>query len=339
MNINPIYTPLVATTSNKQKTQDKKNTEDKEQTVIQSKNDWVSESDKRRQLLDEKYRKINEQNKGFKYPEQHIFDKYKNQSSPYFRHDLTEIERNASYSAELSWLHNGSAPGYDMRDSLFRDQPLIHGEVEVAERKAFNRQKVNGQLNELFAKNGITIPTGANLTFTINPNDFKLTVSGSKDSSLIDQLESILNRDNNTRELFFHIMQSRSDDSSQFTQEKIGKFHLVNQMKTMTGYNLKDLKIMNGKFVTEDGIDIFELYKEELRKNPYTVANAGIAASYYGPQLYELAKNGFDSVPDLVLSIGYEDGSLQDIGQKENYGTGKTDWIDEWKASVTTLKK
>lgn len=35
-------------------------------------------------------------------------------------------------------------------------------------------------------------------------------------------------------------------------------------------------------------------------------------------------KNGFNSIPDLVLSIGYENGSLQDIGQKQNYGAGKS---------------
>ncbi|WP_325166634.1 DUF4885 family protein [Viridibacillus soli] len=152
------------------------------------------------------------------------------------------------------------------------------------------------------------------------------------------QLESVLNTDNNARELFFHIIQSRSDDSNQFTREKYDKYHLVRQIKNVTGYDLKNLEVVNGKFVTEDGTDIFELYKEGLRKNPYSAANAGIAASHYGQQLAGLAKNGFDSIPDLVLAIGYENSSLQDLGQKESYGTGKTNWIDEWKASVATLK-
>ncbi|MBR0611468.1 DUF4885 family protein, partial [Bacillus altitudinis] len=41
-------------------------------------------------------------------------------------------------------------------------------------------------------------------------------------------------------------------------------------------------------------------------------------------QLFDLAKNGFDSIPDLVLSISYQNGSLQDIGQQVNYGVKKT---------------
>jgi hypothetical protein len=57
-----------------------------------------------------------------------------------------------------------------------------------------------------------------------------------------------------------------------------------------------------------------------LRKNAMLVG-------HYGPQLYELAKNGFDSIRDLVLTIDYENGSLYDRGQKQQFGTRKTDWI------------
>lgn len=122
--------------------------------------------------------------------------------------------------------------------------------------------------------------------------------------------------DQNARELFFHIMKSRTDDAAQFTSGKIDKFRLVNEIKTVTGYDLKDLEIVDGKFVTGDGTNIFELYRDGLLKNPYTAKYAGVAMSHYGSQLYELAKNGFDSIADLVLSIEYENGSLVDIGQK-----------------------
>ena len=119
-------------------------------------------------------------------------------------------------------------------------------------------------------------------------------------------------------------MKSRNDDSTQFTPDSLAKFHLVNQIKTVTGYNLKDLSIVNGHFVTDTGANIFDIYKEELLKNPYTAENARIAASHYGAQLFDLAKNGYDSIPDLVLSISYQNGSLQDIGQQVNYGVKKT---------------
>ena len=328
MNINSISTPAITTNSINQTTQGK--------TIIQNNNGWVSEMDKRVQALDDYYRKINEQNKQFTNPLQHINDKYSNQNSPFFRSDLTETERNASLRAETCWLHNGCTGCYDIRDSFFCNDSLssLNGDVEVAEQKEFNRQKVNDQLKQLLDKYQINIPNDTKLTFTIDPNNYKLTVSGTDDLELSGQLEKALNTDDNAKELFVHIIQSRSYNNTQFTPEKYDKYNLVRVIKNVTGYDLKNLAVVNGQFVTGDGTNIFDIYKNALLNTPY----AGVALAYYGPQLNDLAKNGFDSIPDLSLSIGYENGSLQDIGQKESYGTGKTDWIEELKASVDSRK-
>lgn len=316
MNINTSYTSRASNNLNQM--------DSKGQSAIKSTNEVMTESDRRMKILDEKYEKINEQNKRFKDPQSHIYDKYRNPYSSYFRSDLTKPEREAAYSIEIGWANNGTGGHYNSNDAAFRNEKRYDPTQESVEKKLLNRQKVNEQLQALFSTNGLNIPKNANLTFTIDPNNFKLVVSGSTDESLIKQIEDILNTSNNTRELFFHIMKSRNDDSTQFTPDSLAKFHLVNQIKTVTGYNLKDLSIVNGQFVTDTGANIFDIYKEELLKNPYTAENARIAASHYGAQLFDLAKNGYDSIPDLVLSIGYQNGSLQDIGQKVNYGVKKT---------------
>ncbi|MGE6676815.1 DUF4885 family protein [Bacillus pumilus] len=316
MNINTSYTVGASNNQNR--------IDYKGQSAIKSTNEVMTESDRRMKILDEKYQKINEQNKRFENPHGHIHDKYRNPRSPYFRSDLTKVEREAAYTMEIGWANSGKGGQYDFNDAIFRNEKRYDPTQESVEKKIFNRQKVNEQLQDLFSKNGITIPKNTNLTFTIDPNHFKLVVSGSTDESLVKQIEDLLNTSNNTRELFFHIMKSRSEDSTQFTPDSLAKFHLVNQIKTVTGYNLKDLSIVNGQFVTDKGTNIFDIYKEDLLKNPYTAENARIAASHYGAQLFDLAKNGFDSIPDLVLSIGYQNGSLHDIGQKENYGVKKT---------------
>lgn len=316
MNINTSYTASSSNNLNQ--------INSKGQSAIKSTNEVMTESDRRMKILDEKYEKINEQNKRFKDPQSHIYDKYRNPYSSYFRSDLTKVEREAAYTMEMSWARNNKGGQYDFNDAIFRNENRYDPTQESVEKKLLNRQKVNEQLQALFSTNGLNIPKNANLTFTIDPNHFKLVVSGSTDESLIKQIEDILNTSNNTRELFFHIMKSRNDDSTQFTPDSLAKFHLVNQIKTVTGYNLKDLSIVNGQFVTDTGANIFDIYKEELLKNPYTAENARIAASHYGAQLFDLAKNGFDSIPDLVLSISYQNGSLQDIGQQVNYGVKKT---------------
>ena len=316
MNINTSYTASSSNNLNQ--------INSKGQSAIKSTNEVMTESDRRMKILDEKYEKINEQNKRFKDPQSHIYDKYRNPYSSYFRSDLTKVEREAAYTMEMSWARNNKGGQYDFNDAIFRNEKRYDPTQESVEKKLLNRQKVNEQLQALFSTNGLNIPKNANLTFTIDPNHFKLVVSGSTDESLIKQIEDILNTSNNTRELFFHIMKSRNDDSTQFTPDSLAKFHLVNQIKTVTGFDLKDLSIVNGQFVTDTGANIFDIYKEELLKNPYTAENARIAASHYGAQLFDLAKNGYDSIPDLVLSIGYENGSLYDIGQKVNYGVKKT---------------
>ena len=48
----------------------------------------------------------------------------------------------------------------------------------------------------------------------------------------------------------------------------------------------------------------------------------------------KLAKDGFDSVPDLVLSIDYQNDSFYDVKQSENFGTEKSGWIKDWKESL-----
>lgn len=338
MNISSNYTSFTPTYSTTRSTiqTEKSSDSSKNETVIQSRNNYESESDRRRKLLDDHYRKVNEQNKRFKYPHIHISDKYSNPSSPYFRHDMTEVERKNALSHEMSWLKNGYATSYSFPDAIFRDVPPIHGGVEVAEQKAFNRQKVNEQFKQLMAKFQITIPKDTKLIFTIDPNTHKLSVSGTDDSELTRLIEEALNSENNAKELFAHIIRSRSHDNTQFTPEKYDKYNLVRVIKNVTGYNLKDLAVVDGKFVTGDGTDIFDIYKSNLRKNPYVSAqDHGMLTAHYGEQLYALAKNGFDSVPDLVLSIGYENESLHDIGQRESYGTDRTDWLDEWKKRVS----
>ncbi|GLC87130.1 DUF4885 domain-containing protein [Lysinibacillus piscis] len=327
MNIS-ASTPFVPTNTSTKTTPINKDT-----TVIQSRNEYESEKDRQVRLHHEYYQKVNAQNKMFQYPEQHIFDKYHNRSSPYYRHDLTTQERDAAASTELSFLKWGHAGSVSFSDPFFRGKSF-YDDVEVASQKAFNRQKVNGQFQQLLNQHQLTIPKDAKLTFTIDPNTYKVGISGTEDSELARMLEEALNSANNAKQLFAHIIKSRSDDSTQFTQKKYDKYNLVREIQNVTGYNLKDLQVVDNKFVTQDGTNILDIYQNHLKNNPYVSDwERGVRNSHYGSQLTELAKQGFDSIPDLILSIDYENGSFHDVGQRESYGTGKTDWIAQLHSS------
>lgn len=303
------------------------------ETVIAADNPYESESDIASRILDEKYSRINEINKRKSDPLRFIKDKYQRPDSPYFRSDLTESERQAAYHNETEWLFKGKAQSYDFRDAAFRGETL-NGEIQGENEKVFQRGQVNQQIGVLFHRNHIQIPEGANLTFTISPIDYLLKVSGTDDKELTQQIEAVLNSGENSKELFAHIIRSRSDDSSQFTPEAYEKYQVVREMYEVTGYHLKDLQTVGGKFVTEDGRDLLDVYKEALQHDPLLKHTAAEAAAHYGQALTKLARTGYDAIPDLVLSIDYKDGSLRDAGQSRQYGSGDTDWLSEWKREL-----
>ena len=308
----------------------------KEETVIQARNGYVNpEQEARIKMLNDYYPKVVEENNQFENPYNHIWDKYNNISSPYYIQGLTKEEREATYTNEFNFQRWGKDSGtYDLRDFMFRnrDNSSLNDNVNVAEEKAFNREKVNTQFQSLLNKYNITIPQDTKLSFTIDPNTLKATVSGSDDETLTKSAQDVINTADNAKQLFLHIISSRSDDSTQYNDKSDTKFNLVQQIKNETGYNLKDLEIKDGKFVTADGTDVFQIYAKKINENPnISDFTKQMTISFYGSNLSELAQNGFDSVPDLVLSIDYQNGSFYDVKQSENFGTQKSGWIKELK--------
>ncbi|MCI3986093.1 DUF4885 domain-containing protein [Bacillus vallismortis] len=298
-----------------------------EETVIQSNNPYESESDIRIKILDEKYSRINAINKMKSDPLGYIKDKYQNSKSPYFRSDLSAAERQAAYDNETEWLFKGKAQNYNLQDAAFR-HVTFHGEVEDENAKVYQRSQVNQQLQVLLNRNDIHIPQGTELTFTITPIDYKVQVSGTNDEALIGQIEQVLQSGDNSKELFLHILKSLSADSTQYSQEAYQKYQAAREMYDVTGYRLKDLEVIDGRYITPDGRDVIDVYKEELEKDPVQKQTAPHAISHYRLALSKLAEAGYDAIPDFTLSIDYSNGSLRDVGQSKSYGTGDTEWLE-----------
>ncbi|MGG1243242.1 DUF4885 domain-containing protein [Bacillus cabrialesii] len=297
------------------------------ETVIESTNPYESESDIRIKILDEKYSRINAINKTKSDPLGYIKDKYQNSKSPYFRSDLSAAERQAAYDNETEWLFKGKAQNYNLQDAAFRNV-TFNGEAEAENAKVYQRSQVNQQLQVLMNRNHIHIPEETELTFTITPIDYKVRVSGSDDEDLIKQIEQVLQSGDNSKELFLHIMKSQSSDSTQFSEEAYKKYQAAREMYEVTGCHLKDLEVIDGRYVTPDGRDLLDVYKEELEKDPVQKETASYAVSHYRSELNKIAEAGYDTIPDFILSIDYSNGSLRDVGQSKGYGTGDTEWLD-----------
>ena len=318
----------------------------KEETVIQSNNGYVNlEQEAALKKMREHYLNAAKENNKFANPYDHLDEKYNNPTSPYYIQGLSKEERNAAYTNELFFQRNQSYynqtentdANYMLLDDPFFKSlgPVSGGIIETAERKAFDREKVNTQFQSLLNKYNVTIPQDTKLSFTIDPNTLKATVSGTDDETLTKSVEDVINTADNATELFYHISSSVSDDSTQYTPRQYSKFNLTKQIKDVTGYSLKDLEIKDGKFMTPDGIDVAEIYTKKINENPkmsdyYKMMSIGSNVA----DLKKLAKDGFDSVPDLVLSIDYQNGSFYDVKQSENFGTEKSGWIKDWKESL-----
>lgn len=308
----------------------------KEETVIQARNAYVNPDEaKRVKMLEDHYSKMNEENKMFANPYAHSSEKYFDIGSPYYIQGLSQKERVIASDTEIKYLNGGKMFSYE--DAILKNELPIFGDVEVAEEKAFNREKVNTQFQSLLNKYNVTIPQDTKLSFTIDPNTLKATVSGTDDKTLAKSVEDVINTADNATELFYHISSSVSDDSTQYTPRQYSKFNLTKQIKDVTGYSLKDLEIKDGKFLTPDGTDVAEIYTKKINENPkmsdyFKMMSIGSNVA----DLKKLAKDGFDSVPDLVLSIDYQNNSFYDVKQSENFGTEKSGWIKEWKQARTT---
>ena len=318
----------------------------KEETVIQSNNGYVNlEQEAALKKMREHYLNAAKENNKFANPYDHLDEKYNNPTSPYYIQGLSKEERNAAYTNELFFQRNQSYynqtentdANYMLLDDPFFKSlgPVSGGIIETAERKAFDREKVNTQFQSLLNKYNVTIPQDTKLSFTIDPNTLKATVSGTDDETLTKSVEDVINTADNATELFYHISSSVSDDSTQYTPRQYSKFNLTKQIKDVTGYTLKDLEIKDGKFITPDGTDVAEIYTKKINENPkmsdyYKMMSIGSNVA----DLKKLAKDGFDSVPDLVLSIDYQNGSFYDVKQSENFGTEKSGWIKDWKESL-----
>ncbi|MGH2307604.1 DUF4885 family protein [Aliarcobacter sp. ERUVET-8] len=307
-----------------------------EETILKARlNGYVNtEAKLARERLEEVYSKATKENKKFANPEQHISDKYYSQPSPYYIEGLSRMEREIAYNHEMDYLKNNKLTKINYIDPNLKDLTSIHGYIEELEEKKFNREAVNTQFQQLLDKYSISIPKDKNLTFTIDPYDYKVSVGGLEDKSLSSLIEDALNTASNSKELFSHIYNSTLDNNSQVSKEKSDKKTLFHEIKNRTGYDLRELENVDGKFLTQDGTDILELYKTGvINSKNIPEEYKGMVFELYSGKLTELAIKGFENVPDLVLSIDYKNGSFYDLGQSENFGTGKTKWIDELKAS------
>lgn len=299
------------------------------ETTIKRENGYYGVEEKSYEILQKYYEQLYKENMSFADPLRHIEDKYCNVMSKWYRSDLDDQQRHVAYLNETQALKANGAKVWEWYwdDAAFHgNKPIINVEIEDYKRIQYNRSANTAKINQLFKENNINIPTDVSLKFSVNPYDFTIAVTGLDDAELIRQIEELLNVGDNGKNLYDHLYQAarKSGDSNQMTEEKLDKRHLYWIIKQETGYDLRTLKNENGRFYTEDGKDILDLFRHNSH---IPAAYRGDVVDYYTPFLLKYGKIGFNSTDDMFLSIEYENGELYDIGQSKGYGPGQNDWL------------
>ena len=196
----------------------------KEETFIKSSQNGYINKDEEALVnkLKEHYKKTNEENKTFPNPDNHIWNKYHNPEYKYYAKEMNSIERKIAFKTESDYLEGIENKSLSYDDYILRDMKAVYGDVDNAQEQAFNRDAVNSQFQDLLDKYGIDIPKDTNLTFTIDPYDYKVNVSGSDDKNLTSLIEDVINTADNSKALFNHIYKSTLEHTnSQISTEKV----------------------------------------------------------------------------------------------------------------------
>ena len=235
-------------------------------------------------------------------------------SSDYYK-QFRELEVTAMYDNELNMTLYGCLNGGGNLDD-----PHLKGEVrDVTEKQAheYNRKTINMQLCNIFGNAGIdsAMLSKYNMTFSIDPYDYSLKVSGVDDAGLTAMLENLLNKDHNARELFYHIMHSNRASISDYAKTK---YHTLNSFASVTGQDPRQYRQTETGLVNGRGENILDIYREALKTSDAVPAQfKGTAYNVFEENIKKLLAEGFYRIPDLNLRIGYKDGILQDLPNED----------------------
>ena len=234
-------------------------------------------------------------------------------SSDYYK-QFSELEVTAMYDNELEMTLFGCLGGGNL------DDPHLKGEVrDVTEKQAheYNRKTINMQLCNIFGNAGIdsAMLSKYNMTFSIDPYDYSLKVSGVDDAGLTAMLEKLLNKDHNARELFYHIMHS---NRASISDNAKAKYHTLNSFVSVTGQDPRQYRQTESGLVNGRGENILDVYREALKTSDAVPAQfKGTAYNVFEENIKKLLAEGFYRIPDLNLRVGYKDGILQDLPNED----------------------
>lgn len=89
-------------------------------------------------------------------------------------------------------------------------------------------------------------------------------------------------------------------------RESLTKWRAYQNVKKYSGLELQQLQLVDGKFYTENGEDVWELIKEGISKDSSIAPEfKGAAYDYVQGLMDVVADKGWDNIPDIQMDIMY----------------------------------
>lgn len=170
-----------------------------------------------------------------------------------------------------------------------------------AKQASAKHNSISLNMANLLKNNGIELEDTDQLLISFNPYSFNTTISGLDDKNLLSQISSLLNSKNNSKNLMYYAMNA----SSNLNTDAVNKFRAYQQVKEFTGLDLASLTLNNGEFYTSDGQNLDYLLKQGIKNSTVGIDFKGAAYDYAKSLIDKVAEKGWNSIPDLALSIGY----------------------------------
>ena len=153
---------------------------------------------------------------------------------------------------------------------------------------------------------------GKSFQFSVNGFTGQLSVSllnGDSDSeenvSLLEQMTSALNSNNNSKNLFYNLLYN-SSKQGKIANDQLSKWKVYSEFKNITGQDIRLFKQKENGFVNEKGESASDIYRETLKTSKKVPAEfKGAAFDYFSELEKDAMKYDMSKVADLTLSLEY----------------------------------
>ena len=164
-----------------------------------------------------------------------------------------------------------------------------------------NLDSVNALLEGILERNGIYLREDDSFTVSFNPYDYSAYVRSDMDSRMIENIESALNTNNNSRNLFYEAL----FNSTNINDDAYTKMLAYRNVMEHTGYDLSTLRLQDGNFYTQENRNIVDVLKERLEKNSFLSSYSYDIAGQTQNLLSRVSQFGWNNMPDLDVGIIY----------------------------------